>query len=540
MPPDPFIQAAPQPSHPWRGDRVLRNFLAAAMPRQAIEAIAQELEGFGDRILALYEAQAEDRLNEPRLVAFDPWGARVDRIEVTAHWKSCERLAAEHGLVATAYERKLGAYSRLHQAALIHLFHPASEVYSCPLAMTDGAAKTLMVHRAQPEAVAHLTSRDPAAFWTSGQWMTESTGGSDVGLTTTEARLGEDFIWRLHGRKWFTSAAASQMALTLARPEGNPSGGKGLALFYVECRNADGSPNGYRVNRLKDKLGTRKLPTAELDLDGMAAHPVAGLTDGIKAIAPMLSVTRTWNALCAVATMRRGLDLARDYARRRVAFGAPLDEKPLHLDTLAGVQAEFEGAFQLAFRAAMALGREECGESDGALLRVLAPLAKLCTAKQAVAGVSELLEAFGGAGYIEDTGLPVLLRDVQVLSIWEGTTNVLALEAWKAIQAAGGLGILKSECEAALEGTPFGETAQAVRAALAKAEAWWAEPDEASARGFALTLARSLELALLAKQAAKDGDPRSATAVARFTEHGVDRLRRSAIEASRRLALDEI
>ena len=538
--PQPFIQPGPQPSHPWRGDRALRNALAAMLPAEALASISPELEAFGGLALELTGRLAEARLDEPRLVAFDPWGARVDRIEVTAHWKACERIAAEQGLVATAYERRLGAFSRLHQAALIHMFHPASEVYTCPLAMTDGAAKALRAHRAQPEAVARLTSRDPGVFWTSGQWMTESTGGSDVGLTTTEARLGPDCIWRLHGRKWFTSAAASQMALTLARPDGNPEGGKGLALFYVECRDAEGRPNGYRVNRLKDKLGTRKLPTAELDLDGMVAEPVAGVKDGIKAIAPMLSVTRAWNALCAVATMRRGLDLARDYARRRVAFGAPLSAKPLHLDTLAGVQAEYEGALQLAFRAALELGREEGGEADGALLRVLAPLAKLCTARQAVAGVSELLEAFGGAGYVEDTGLPVLLRDVQVLSIWEGTTNVLALETWKALQAAGGLGILKAECEAALAGTPFEDAAQAVRAALAKAEAWWAEPDEASARGFALTLARSLELALLAKQAAKDGDPRSAAAVARFAEHGVDRLRRSALEASKRLALDEI
>ncbi|HEU4950865.1 MAG TPA: acyl-CoA dehydrogenase family protein, partial [Holophagaceae bacterium] len=184
-------------------------------------------------------------------------------------------------------------------------------------------------------------------------------------------------------------------------------------------------------------------------------------------------------------------------------------------------------------------GREEAGEADGALLRILAPLAKLCTAKQAVAGVSELLEAFGGAGYIEDTGLPVLLRDVQVLSIWEGTTNVLALEAWRALQVAGGLDPVLVLCEEAMAGAAFPEAEAQVRAALGKARAWWAAPEEASARGFALTLARSLELALLIHQGQADGDPRSDAAVRRFSEHGVDHLRRSAPEASRRLALDE-
>ena len=128
--------------------------------------------------------------------------------------------------------------------------------------------------------------------------MTETPGGSD-GETETAARRGEDGRWRLHGRKWFTSAATSQMALTLARPEGNPSGGRGLALFYLETRDGDGRMNGIRIDRLKDKLGTRKLPTAELTLDGTVAVPVRGLDGGGRGIAPMLNVTRTWNAVSA-------------------------------------------------------------------------------------------------------------------------------------------------------------------------------------------------------------------------------------------------
>ncbi|HET8901132.1 MAG TPA: hypothetical protein VFM84_04265, partial [Holophagaceae bacterium] len=119
MPPEPFIQPGPQPSHPWRGDRVLRNFLAAAVPQDALASTTPELEAFGDLATELHGRLPEDRLNEPRLVSYDPWGARVDRIEMTPHWKACERVAAERGIVATAYERKLGTYSRLHQAALI-------------------------------------------------------------------------------------------------------------------------------------------------------------------------------------------------------------------------------------------------------------------------------------------------------------------------------------------------------------------------------------------------------------------------------------
>jgi alkylation response protein AidB-like acyl-CoA dehydrogenase len=257
--------------------------------------------------------------------------------------------------------------------------------------------------------------------------MTERTGGSDVGLSETVAKLGPDG-WRLHGVKWFTSAVTSEVALTLARPEGNGPGGKGLALFLVYTRDGQGRPNHVRVLRLKDKLGTRSVPTAELELDGMPATLVSRASDGVRDMAAMLNLTRTWNAVCSAASLRRGLALARDYARRRVAFGAPLSEKPLHLETLAALAAEQEAALQLTFHSVALLGREEAGELDEAglaVLRLLQPVAKLLTARQAVAGASEVLEAFGGAGYVEDTGLPEILRDAQVLSIWEAPPTCL-------------------------------------------------------------------------------------------------------------------
>src|SRR5690606_19592262 len=331
-------------------------------------------------------------------------------------------------------ERAYGRYSRIYQFAAVHLFHPSSDMYTCPLAMSDGAARTLLVAGHEPliaRALPRLTSRDPQSAWTSGQWMTELIGGSDVGASLTRA-VREDGVWRLYGRKWFTSAITSQMALTLARPEGAGPGGAGLAMFYVETRDAQGRPNGLRVDRLKDKLGTRKLPTAELTLEGARAELVGEARNGVRQIEPMLMVTRTWNAVTSASLMRRALMLARSYAGRRRAFGAKLADLPLHVDTLAGLEAEARGAFLLAFELVELMGRLEAGEIDDsqrALLRLATPIAKLLTAKQAVAVLSECIEAFGGAGYVEDTGLPALLRDAHVLPIWEGTTNVLALDA---------------------------------------------------------------------------------------------------------------
>jgi len=556
-----FRQEPPELGNQYDDDRVLRTYLARRVPREVLEDIEPSLHEMGELAGGeLYRFQLEDRLHEPRLTRWSAWGERIDEIQISPLWRRAERLAAEAGVVATAYERRHGACSRIHQFALAYLFTPSTDIYSCPLAMTDGAAKTLLIS-GHPDLVARavprLVSRDPETFWTSGQWMTETTGGSDVGLSETVARQDEGG-WRLWGRKWFTSATTSPMALTLARPEGQEPGGRGLALFYLETRDADGRLSHIRIDRLKDKLGTRKVPTAELTLLGTPAIPVCGLRDGVRYIAPMLNVTRTWNAISSVALLRRGLALARDYAARRVAFGAPLSEKPLHLDTLAGLQAEFEGAFLLAFRVVELLGREEAeeiSEEETHLLRILTPIVKLTTAKQAVAGASEVLEAFGGAGYVEDTGLPVLLRDAQVLPIWEGTTNVLSLDTLRAL-GEDGLPLLEKELERRLAPVRSGDLempAHIARRGFERAGTWLRDAQrrgrpalEAEARRFALTLGRSLELGLLAEQAQwsldEQGDGRAAAAAHRFAVHGVDLLGEHGsgdLHASRALANDE-
>ncbi|RYE83850.1 MAG: acyl-CoA dehydrogenase, partial [Myxococcales bacterium] len=323
--------------------------------------------------------------------------------------------------------------------------------------------------------------------------------------------------------------------------------------FYVEMRDAQGNPNEIWVNRLKDKLGTRKVPTAELTLSGAVATPVTGLGDGTRAITPMLNVTRTWNAVCAVSSMRRGLALARDYARRRVAFGAPLADKPLHVETLAGLQAEYEGSFALTFFAIELLGRIEAGEAgegEQLCLRLATPIAKAVTGKQSVAVASEVLESFGGAGYIEDTGLPTLLRDAQVLPIWEGTTNVLSLDLLRAVGKAGE-GLRAWHEEARARAPREGEAAALGRQgidAIAQAGAWLQQAMnegprsvEAGARGLLLTLGRGMALALLAQHAdwaLRQGDSRPLLAARRYAIHGVVRLGHQDLDEASRLALD--
>ena len=540
----PFRQASPTLNNQYEDDRVLRSYLARVFPAEILQEIEPSLIEMG-RLAGgeLYELQLTDRLNEPRLTQWDAWGNRIDKIELTPLWRIAERIAIEHGVVATAYERKHGSLSRVHQCALAYLFTPSTDIYSCPLAMTDGAARTLLASENQEliqRAVPHLITREPAEFWTAGQWMTELTGGSDVGLSETIAKHEPGTReFRLYGRKWFTSAVTSQVALTLARPEGNPPGGRGLALFYVETRDEQGRLRNIEVNRLKDKLGTRKVPTAELTLNGTPAQLVMGTTDGVRNIAPLLNITRLWNGISAVSLMRRGLALAFDYAHKRVAFGSALAEKALHMDTLLTIQAEAEAAFHLAFFVAELTGRSEAAEMeehDAWLLRLLTPVMKLTTARQAVAVASEVLESFGGAGYVEDTGLPVLLRDSQVLPIWEGTTNVLALDALRAIGATESIApliLVTSRMFESLHHSRLMDLARRVSASLGHAESWLREAREsdrstleAGARRFALTLGRSVELALLIRHAQwsqdHEHDSGATEAARRFAQSGID------------------
>jgi alkylation response protein AidB-like acyl-CoA dehydrogenase len=373
------------------------------------------------------------------------------------------RVACEFGLVAVPYERAHGEYSRLHQFALVYLFSPSALSYACPLAMSDGAAKTLLevgTAQLQQRVVPRLIHRDPDHAWTSGQWMTERAGGSDVGQSRTVALLSAEG-WRLYGTKWFASAANSDIALTLARPEGNPAGGKGLALFLVMQRDSSGNRNGIRIHRLKEKLGTHVLPTAELTMEGTLAEPVAGLTDGVRHIAPMLNVTRMWNAVDSVAVMRRGLALARDYAHKRAAFGSILARKPLHLETLAELQTEFHAAFLLAFHTVELVGREEGGTS--------------------------------------------LLRDAQVLPIWEGTTNVLALDCLRAVAKENSLELFLHHVNSLNAGEDEAPDLPLERCADQLAQ-WYRRAEdkgtlEAGGRWFAMALGRLMQAALLRRQA---------------------------------------
>ncbi len=252
-----FLQDPPQLPHPYRSDRSLLALLDRALPADRRGALDADLDALGDYAQMAWQRACTTTRRKPVLTQWDAWGQRVDRIELTTAWQEGPQLTTRHAVLAAGHADS--EHARLEEFARVYLYHLASEFYTCPLAMTDGAATAIKAsgNRALIErALPHFLSRDASTFWLSGQWMTETTGGSDVGNTETIARQDADGQWRLHGRKWFSSAVVGEAALALARPEGAGTGTAALAL--VLCRD-DG--------RRTAQAGTRHRPA-----EGQARH----------------------------------------------------------------------------------------------------------------------------------------------------------------------------------------------------------------------------------------------------------------------------
>ncbi|HEX2056824.1 MAG TPA: acyl-CoA dehydrogenase family protein [Actinomycetota bacterium] len=543
-----FLQRPPRLPDAWRSDATLREALLWRLGEDVYAGAEPELAAMGALAVTPETLAVAARAEQepPVHVPYSAWGERVDEIRVSDAYVALGAVGVRAGVTALPYEDgPYGPAARLVWGALIALWGPSSALYSCPVAMTDAAARTLLVHGGPSDVpvVEHLVSRDPEYAWTSGQWMTETTGGSDVGRTETVARRDADGAWRLYGTKWFTSATTSEIALTLARPEGAPEGSRGLALFRVHRRGDDGRPNGIVVRRLKDKLGTRALPTAELELDGALAWPVGEPIDGspgrsakgdgggLRRIATMLNLTRIHNALNAAGALGRGLAWARAFGEVREVAGRPLSSLPAHRATLADLAVDHAAALALVLKCCELTGRAEHGVAtpdEERMLRGLTPVTKLATARWAVAGTAEAMECLGGVGYCEDSGLPALVRNTHVMPIWEGTTNVLALDLRRAIERSDALGALVADVEhgvGPLTGDPVvGETAAAVLDAAQQVAAEAETAGEDGAREVALSLARTVACAELCKQgawAAARGSTRTAAAAARLAARGL-------------------
>ncbi len=404
-------------------------------------------------------------------------GLDVQRIDKHPAYVELERVAfADYGLAAMSHRGGVlgwdAAMPPAAKYALSYVFVQAEFGLCCPLSMTDSLSRTLRKFGSpalQQRYLPQLLSQDLDALCQGAMFMTEQGAGSDVAATATRAEAdGDAFL--LHGDKWFCSNPDAGLAMVLARIAGAPAGMAGVSLFLLPRNLPDGSANAYRILRLKDKLGSRSMASGEIRLEGARAWLVGQAGRGFQQLADMVNNSRLSNGMRAAGLMRRACAEAWFVARRRQAFGRRLIDLPLMRRQLLKLLLPTEQARTLLFQAAEALRRSDAGQADAyPLTRILTPLIKFRACRDARRVTGDAMELRGGCGYIEEWSDPRLLRDAHLGSIWEGTSNIVALDVIRAIRREAALPVLQAHLLGLLGDTPWQPQAGAVaRAVLAR------------------------------------------------------------------------
>ena len=488
-----FFQTPPIILNQLEDDIALQRSLRLFLSDPIRDGVTPELHAFGDRVLSepVMTLVADAERNLPYLKPFTAWGKRQDELITSEGWRKLSTIGIKEGMVGIGYENQYGQYSRPWQFCKYLVWTGSSCWVTCPSLMTDGVASALRKHLSDPtlqgqsreamgSAYERLISRDADLAWTTGQWMTERQGGSDVSQTETLARYAPELSeaeaqssgsdgtplgpWLCSGFKWFSSATDSQMMMFLARTS------SGISTFMAPMRRTipgtnETELNGIQIQRLKNKLGTRALPTAELVLKDVRAYLVGTEGQGVKEIATVLNVARVHNAVSAIGFWGRGLSIVRAFARVRKVGLKPLSSKAAFVRTLAKLHVEYKANVLLCIFVASLLGvveqpqiaayNEAMGHSQQGttaidatttlpspaaaehVFRLLTPVLKGLTAKSAIAGLAECMECMGGVGYLENDDMQYniarLYRDVNVCSIWEGTTDMMAHDVLRVV-----------------------------------------------------------------------------------------------------------
>jgi alkylation response protein AidB-like acyl-CoA dehydrogenase len=440
-----------------------------------------------------------------------------DRATIDKHpaYTEMERIAfGEYGLAALSHRGGvLGWPDKMPPAAkylITYLFVQAEFGLLCPVNMTDSLTRTLRKFGDPALAARYLpalTSQDMDTLHQGAMFMTEQGAGSDVGATAVRAQESSDGTWLLTGEKWFCSNPDADLAMVLARPDGAPSGVKGVALFLLPRTRPDGTANAYRVIRLKDKLGTKSMASGEIKLEGAFAWLVGDPGAGFRQMADMVNSSRLSNGVRAAGLMRRALTEALFVAHRRVAFGQRLIALPLMRRQLAKMLIRAEQARSMMLTTAEALRRADANEPGAyALLRILTPLIKFRACRDARSVAGDAMEVRGGCGYIEEFPDARILRDAHLGSIWEGTSNVVALDVLRAAQREGSLEALSAHLQAQLgNAADLPEAAETLPRVMALAAV--AQRDAALARQAASALYHLTSAITIAWEAGRLEDP---------------------------------
>jgi acyl-CoA dehydrogenase len=425
--------------------RFLADRLVTPEDRQWVEGHLQRMGALcGGPIAA--RAEVSDK-HPPVLERYDAWGNEVNRIAHHPTVLETKRDLWDHGFIGLPWSDEAKQRGRpfppMLGVSFYYLLSQAETGMLCSIGMTTALARVLELHA--PAAVRerflpHLTASSYADGWDGAMFMTEVKGGSDLASSETQATYDGE-RWLLNGAKWFCSNVDARVILTLARPQDAQPSVRGLALFLVPATKPDGSPNGIHIKRVKDKLGTRCVPTAEVDFVDAEAYLIAGersdLSDatdgrGLNRMMDMVTESRLGVAIMGLGIARRSFLDAAIYAAQREAFRRRIDLWPPVRETLVQMAVETEAAAALVFEAGEA-NAAPSGDGAHRLSRILTPLAKFRAARRGLELASQAVEIFGGNGYIENWPVARQLRDGQCHTIWEGTENIICLDIQRAM-----------------------------------------------------------------------------------------------------------
>lgn len=423
------------PADPYEADDELRVLNRSHLEGTRHDDLHRRASELGRAVTAVIGPAAEryeQREHLPELARYDGLGHRVEEVRFDPAYDAAGAAVWKSGLV-----RDCGTPGRaFEQATLLYLLSLEGEAgHVCPATCTIGLARAL--RRRAADAVRDrflppLLVTDYDRTQRASQFLTEVQGGSDVGANACRAVAQPDGTYLISGEKWFCSVADAEQFLVTARPEGAPEGTRGLGCFVVP-RRIDGAPNGFSLRRLKDKLGTRGMASAEIDFDAAVAWPIGPVSEGFKtAVEIVLNTSRWATAIGSTGMMRRALVEASGYARHRRAFGRPIVEYPLVRETLAEMHMGWLGALRLVWVLTDLEDRIDAGtasEEDVLFHRFMVNAVKYVASSRASAVVRQGIEVLGGNGTIEDFSvLPRLYRDAVVYESWEGTHNVLVAQ----------------------------------------------------------------------------------------------------------------
>ncbi|MEH7610999.1 acyl-CoA dehydrogenase family protein [Gottfriedia acidiceleris] len=450
----------------YKEDRNLQLILGKYFNEDFFTWANKELEEFGELCANEIDQRAihTDREGQPRLIKYDAYGNDISHVWVNEGYKQTVKDTYNRGIVSYIHKPipEIGIKGNyIYSYAQGYLLSQTEAGFYCPVTLSMAA--TFLVEKYADEALKekylpHLLSTGETELYEGATFLTERQGGSDVGANVVKAVKEGDY-YRIYGEKYFASNAG-QCGITtiLARIEGAPSGSKGLSLFLVPWKNDDGTNNGFTIRRLKDKLGVRAVPSGEVEFNGAKAFLIGDPSRGINYMMEALNLSRICNAVASVGIMRRAYVEAKKYAENRAAFGQILTNFPMIQETLAKLasiqEVQTSAVFNLVALYDRVVGKENGTTEEQTLVRLLIAILKMRTADEAIHFSHEAIEMHGGNGYIEDFVTPRLLRDAQVLTVWEGTANILGLEILRLFNKINGYQVFKSFIEEKLVDTP--------------------------------------------------------------------------------------